>query len=143
MKVALALLLVLVAGAACAESSVHLQLHGASHHFYEREGGVPWNEKNLGLGVRYQHDPMWGIQAGFFDNSVNRTTTYVIAQFSPIVIGRTSAGVYAGFATGYDEKWKNLLGGFFVTQQWDRVSVTVRYVPISKGVLAFEAGVEF
>lgn len=137
------LLLTLVTGTACAESSVHLQFHGASHHFRERGGNIPWNEKNLGLGIRYQYSSMWGVQAGFFDNSVNRTTVYVVAQFSPIVVNGTSAGIYAGFATGYDEKWKNLLGGFFITQQWDQVSLTVRYVPINRGVLAFEAGVKF
>lgn len=119
---------------------VHVQFHGASKHWGPKPTSG-WNEKNWGLGLRYQFNPDWGVQAGFYKNSHGRNTNYVIADWTPILDGRI--GVFAGVASGYTAKYP-IVGGLMYREQFDRLSITFRVIPRvaenRAGVMAIEAG---
>lgn len=69
--------------------SWHLQLHGLSKHSDEKAVGK-WNERNWGTGVRYQHNPTWGVQGGTFRNSYDRQSAYAIVDYTPLLGERVS-----------------------------------------------------
>lgn len=121
----------------------HLQFHGLSKHWGPKPANG-WNEKNWGLGLRYQFNPEWGIQGGFYDNSHGRNTNYLIADWTPILNGRF--GLFAGLASGYDPKYP-VVGGLMYREQIGRASVTLRVIPRvaedRAGVVAIEAGWRF
>lgn len=143
MKTAVTLALAILASAAHAEPSWHLQLHGLSHHFGDKAVGE-WQEKNLGAGIRYQHNETWGVQAGGFRNSYDRNTAYAVVDFTPLLGG--SVGVFAGVASGY-EKEGPVLGGLMARWQGEKFSLTARFIPKVRkehtAVIAFEAGWRF
>ena len=135
-----------VALTACqAQAETHLQVHGISHHLEARSVGQ-WNERNVGLGMRKQYTRDLGVQAGFYRNSIDRTTAYLLGQYTPLHVGSLSAGVFAGLASGYNYKYP-LAGGLLATYQGGKYSTTLRYIPsikgIATGVLGLEVGVKF
>jgi len=136
----------LVALPTCAraeEPSWHLQVHGVSHHFGDKAVGK-WNEKNLGAGVRYQHNETWGVQAGSFRNSYDVQSNYAVIDFTPLLGG--SVGVFGGYASGYKIEGP-LIGGILLRWQGERVSISARIIPKVRkehtAVIAFEAGWRF
>lgn len=109
--------------------SMHLQIHGVSKHQQENPYGQAWNENNQGFGLRYQHSQDVGGQVGFFKNSYYKTTTYLLAQYTPLHIKNTSTGVFFGYASGYNLTLP-LAAGFLTTVQLTpTVSLTVRHTP--------------
>ena len=126
-----------------AQAETHLQVHGASHHLQDRKVG-DWNERNFGLGLRMQHTADLGLQLGFYDNSINNLTVYVLGQYTPLHVGKLSAGVFGGFASGYKQAYA---GGLLARYQGTKYSTTVRYVPtikgVTSGVVALEVGAKF
>lgn len=86
-----------------AENDLWLNLGGPSHHV-DREH--PWNEKNYGLGLRYEYDDVHSIAAGFYRNSLRNTTYYAAIPYMPLKYEGLSAGFAAGVvAGGYNIKW--------------------------------------
>jgi hypothetical protein len=124
----------------------HLQLHGISSHDKPRTNGKPWNEKNTGAGLRYQLDDTWGVQAGGYRNSFGRHSNYLMAQFTPLHVGKVHVGAFAGYLDGYSYS-KPIGAGLMATWQGDRLSLTARLVPETKWsqvrVLSLEAGLRF
>ena len=118
--------------------TLHLQLHGLSLH-----SAGTWNERNPGLGVRYQHTPDLGVQAGFYKNSMSTQTVYAVAQWTPLHVGPLSAGAFAGVATRYTLP---VVVGALATVQGKRWSATVRAVPKTRhnpAVATFEIGYRY
>ena len=114
-----------------------LQLHGLSRH-----ASGQWNERNWGAGVRYQPTRDWGVQAGFYKNSMSRQSKYILAQWTPLHYGGLSAGVFGGLVTGYKTP---VAAGLIATAQAGRWSATVRGVPPtpqSPAFATFEIGVQ-
>lgn len=121
-----------------AKGDFHLQLHGASYHF---DRSRKWNERNVGIGLRYQINPDWAVQAGTYDNSFNRRTNYLAATWTPLHAGPVALGVFGGLVSGYKMP---VAAGLAAHIQGDRLSFTLRGVPSGSwgsGFLAAEVGV--
>lgn len=138
-KLILATLLAFTAVAAPA-GELSLQLHGLSWHAESRDKygyvGQEWNERNFGLGLRYEYSDTWGVQAGAYRNSVDKTTVYVAANYTPLHIGPVRGGVFAGLGSGYP-KTAVLAGGVVMIGP-----VTLRVIPRIKGQTPFTVGIE-
>lgn len=122
-----------------------LQLHGLSWHAQPRSdferGGREWNERNVGLGVRNTFSEEWSVQAGFFRNSIDRTTVYAIASYTPLKLGAVRAGGFAGVGSGYRNA-PLLAGGLLEVGP-----VSLRIIPPIKNLtpltIGGEVGVKF
>jgi hypothetical protein len=116
-----------------------LQLHGISLHTESRDKydrtGRDWNERNYGGGLRYTFNPDWSVQAGVYRNSIDRTTVYGLATYTPLHIGPVRVGVFGGLATGYNAP---VIGGVAL----ELGPVTIRVVPKIKGATPLVFGVE-
>lgn len=138
--------LALLATTACASDVWSLQLHGLSWHAKPRaefdSTGREWNERNVGLGIRHTFSDTWSVQAGAFRNSVDRTTVYAVANYTPVQFGGVRAGVFGGVVTGYPAGIP-LGAGALV----ELGPVTVRIIPPIKGAtpltLGLEVGIKF
>jgi hypothetical protein len=141
MKAIIAAIL-LATGVSASAGELSLQLHGFSKHAAPRPGSASWNEKNYGLGLRYQIDEDWGVQGGFYKNSINNDTVYLLGQWTPVHMGPVAVGAFGGLATGYLGDVP-LIGGFMANIG----GLTVRVVPRVKGmtptVVAVEYGIKF
>lgn len=126
-----------------AEPAWHLQAHTISHHFSERTGGREWNERNPGLGLRREFSPQWSVQAGAYRNSIDRWSTYAVADWTPLQAGPFSAGAFAGVRTNYTKPVQPAAGAL-VRWQGQAASVTLRLSPkasnTGSAVVALELG---
>lgn len=122
------------------DAQTSLQLHGFSWHAQERGSGRVWNERNVGLGIRHMYSDTWSVQAGAFRNSVDRTTVYVVGNYTPLQLGMVRAGVFDGLGTGYQ---KPVLAGGMV----EIGPVSVRIIPplpnVTPLTIGFELGIPF
>lgn len=89
------------------ENDWHLQIHGVSYHSAKRIVGT-WNERNDGIGFRYEHSNNTSTQFGVYKNSNSTqdktfTTVYGIVEYDPVIRGKYQFGVFGGIASGYDE----------------------------------------
>lgn len=132
--------LVLLATTACASDVWSLQLHGLSWHAAPRaefdQTHRDWNERNVGLGIRHTFSATWGVQAGAYRNSVDRTTVYAVANYTPVQFGALRVGGFAGLGSGY--KSTPLLAGGLI----EIGPVTVRVIPRIKGQTPMTFGLE-
>lgn len=133
-----------------------LQLHGLSWHATSRaefnqptptpvckkckvapvaKPALQWNEANVGLGIRNTFSDDWSIQGGVYRNSVDETTVYAVANYTPLHIGPLRAGGFAGLASGYK---KPVIAGGLI----EAGPVSVRIIPEIKGVTPLTIGVE-
>jgi hypothetical protein len=133
---------------------IHLVAHGLSHHAERtRTNGAAWNERNAGLGLRYQLDATWGVQAGAYRNSVNATSVYGWVEATPlqahVASATLSGGAFAGVVNGYKANNGGFrpAGGLLARAQISALSLTGRLIP--KGsvdgspVVSVEAGWRF
>lgn len=77
-----------------------------SHHFGDEDeflaSGESFNEFNPGLGVEVQWRPAHAVSAGYFLNSLDEDSVYLLYHFTPLALGRyVRVGGMAGFVTGY------------------------------------------
>ncbi len=131
-------------------SSLHGVIHGLSHHFSAPPAGErPWNERNIGAGIRYALDASWSLQAGGYRNSYGRPSFYALADWTPLEAGAIRAGAFAGIVSGYD--WKTVgaftgAAGLVARLQADRAGLALRYTPPhpkAASVLAVEFSLRF
>ena len=66
------------------------------------------NQVNPGLGLTYTFNPDWSASAGVYRNSFQRTSGYVLANWTPVHLNlladlRVSAGLTAGVLSGYTQ----------------------------------------
>lgn len=69
------------------------------------DGGQKYNQNNFGLGTTYGYSDSIDFKLGLFDNSYNRTTTYLAAVWQKdfhYKALRISPGIGAFLVTGYD-----------------------------------------
>ena len=63
-----------------------------SYHFGDADGHLPpgedFNEFNPGVGVEVQWRPVHAVSAGYFRNSVDEDSLYLLYHFTPIALGR-------------------------------------------------------
>lgn len=133
-----AIALVLLATSTFA-GELSLQLHGLSWHAAPRaefdNTGREWNERNGGLGIRHTFSDTWSVQAGAYRNSVDRTTVYAVANYTPVQFGALRVGGFAGVGSGYRTP---LLAGGLV----ELGPVSVRIIPPIKGTTPLTFGLE-
>jgi len=136
--------LALLCGAAQADvGDKHIVVHGFSHHTVERPKPPAWNETNPGLGIRYELYDDVSFQAGFYKNSFYKRSYYGVVDYTPLSIGKLSAGGFLGIASGYTDK-TGIAGGAIVRWQEKRYSTAIRVIPGGKyNIVAIEIGVKF
>lgn len=108
-----------------------------SHHFEDADEylgpGESFNESNLGAGVEVQWQPRHGVAAGFFRNSVDEDSRYVLYQYTPLPLGRFvrvggMLGVVDGYP-GYNDGNFALGGGFVLKAEGQRVGANLVLLP--------------
>lgn len=77
-----------------------------SYHFGDAEDhlapGEDFQEFNPGAGIEVQWRPVHAVSAGYFRNSVDEDSFYLLYHFTPIAIGRhVRVGALGGLVTGY------------------------------------------
>ena len=142
----LALALIAFSGAAAA-GDFSVIAHGASHHFSERAHGAAWNEKNVGLGLRYAFDADLSVQTGIYRNSEFKNSAYLLSDYTPLHIGPVSIGGFAGVASGYAARAVQPVAGAVARVTYQRVSLAVRAAPKSgvggSAVVSAELAISF
>lgn len=126
-----------------AHAQVSVWGHGMSFH-PEGEG---WNEKNWGLGVRYEFTPSWSAQVGFYKNSYSRRSEYALAQWQPMHLGAARVGAFAGYLSGYTMRYPLAAGLMATVELTPNLLLGVRHIPkvkpMSTSVTALEVGWRF
>lgn len=111
-----------------APGSTHLVIHGLSHHFHARPNGQAWNEVNTGVGLRRDLGSDLSGQIGAYRNSLDRTSTYALIDYTPLTIGPVSAGGFIGAATGYVPSVRPMAGAV-IRVDAGRFTPAVRLIP--------------
>lgn len=118
-----------------------LDINLASHHSKDTyNNGTAYNEDNFGLGASYAWEDWLDLKAGFFDNSYNKTSTYVGAfvhkdfRYGELVL---SPGVAGFLMTGYDNTPENApevapIPVFGLGVGYSRVKANLGYNPFGK-----------
>lgn len=123
----------------------YLQLHGFSKHVKERTVGS-WNENNYGLGYRNQMNKDFAYQVGYYKNSYFKDTFYGVINYTPLHINNFSAGVFGGYASGYETEYP-VIGGLMLNYIKNKYNVSLRFVPsvsaTTTSVVAIEFGIKF
>lgn len=133
-----------------AAQELHVQIHGLSYHSVRTQAnGDKWNERNDGIGLRYQINETLDAQIGVYNNSQFRTSKYAVATWLPVEVGVVRVGVFGGVVTGYSYRNGGAIpaGGLAARWQGERLSVTSRFVPKvpqnASSVFSVELGVKF
>jgi hypothetical protein len=121
------------------EGDVHIVLHGLSLHSQARENGRDWNQVNAGLALRYELDTSWSMQLGGYRNSMNRTSAYALADWTPLQVDQLQIGGLVGVMTGYKSDLRPALGGV-VRWQREHLSLALRLVPRKNAIVCMELG---
>jgi hypothetical protein len=124
-------------------SELGLVAHGFSHHTQLRKTGLPWNEFNQGLALRYIKNSDWSAQAGVYRDSVFKPTVYALVDYTPLHLAGVNFGGFAG--AKYSVKAKPIAGA---VARWESsaysVAARVAPAPQSKGtVYTLEFGLKF
>lgn len=126
-----------------AHAQVSVWGHGVSFH----PEGANWNEKNWGLGVRYEFTPEWSAQVGFYKNSYSRRSEYALAQWQPLAVGPVRLGAFAGYLSGYRLRYPLGAGLMATVEVTPRLLLGVRHVPkvqnLTTSVTALDIGWRF
>ena len=109
-KLLLPLLLLLASSANSAE--LYLDLNLASSHaksgYYENGKKIPYNERNLGLGLTYSYHENLDFKVGFYENSYEKTSIYAGAQPHINLLNDNrltlEGGLMFGVVSGYEEE---------------------------------------
>lgn len=124
----------------------HLVIHGLSHHFHARPSGQAWNEVNTGIALRRSFGGGVSGQIGAYRNSINRTSGYLLVDYTPLHIGPVSAGGFIGAASGYVDAVRPIAGAVLRVDA-GRFTPTLRLIPKVPGnksaSVALEIGVRF
>ena len=119
---------------------------GLSHHVVERSN-PPYNEINSGAGLRLDLDKDSAIQGGFYNNSYNKLSNYVIIDYSPYKLlkqndcGNIDGGGFLGAASGYKDyaiPVGGIQGAIHCGDFYIRSRVTP--APVAGAVLSVEVG---
>jgi len=86
------------AGALAGEYS--LSVHGLTHHFSQCKEMDHCQSVNTGLGLNVRRDNGWEFRGGFYRNSHNKKSTYLLASREGCR-GAWCAGIAGGVVTGY------------------------------------------
>ena len=120
-----------------------LQTGGLSYHIPR---GHEFNEVNLGLGLEYRWTEHTAVSFGFFRNSNNRNSRYVLAQYHPWEFNGVRFGVTGGIVNGYSGLRNGKFGPIAMPSfsvQWKHAGINVAIVPPTKiNSAAFFVGIK-
>jgi hypothetical protein len=108
-----------------------------SYHFNQSKD---YNENNFGLGVERRYADDWRGHAGFYRNSLDRTTVYGLASYTPYRFGEWRVGGAAGLGTGYNSRPIGVLVGGFAIREWKTFGVNIIVHPVA---VALQVKVKF
>jgi hypothetical protein len=106
-----------------------------SYHFQKDKG---LNNSNFGFGAEYRYSTVSSITAGFFRNSVRRTSHYVGWYWQPLAVGKVRLGAGVGGIDGYPGIHN---GGWFpaviptASIEFSRVGMNLIFIPSYKDQL--------
>jgi hypothetical protein len=121
------------------EGDVHVVLHSLSLHSQARDNGRDWNQVNTGLGLRYELDRSLSVQFGGYRNSLDRTSAYALADWTPLQIDQLQMGGFVGVTTHNKSGYNTPLGGVVRWQQ-EHLSLALRLVPRKNTIISIELG---
>jgi|GEM_PF-3479190 len=95
------------------------------------------NQRNPGLGLEYRLRPRWSALTGFYRNSYDRTSVYLLSAWTPLrgsLLGlRMGAGLVGGLLTGYRRSEASCeplaLGGLLTLRNAQGAGVNLFIVP--------------
>ena len=128
-----------------------LVAHGLSLHNHTNNG-TPYNEHNLGWGLRLPVMPGLTAQAGRYRNSLSTAarplwSRYVVADWLPVegFLPRTRWGLFAGLVDGYPTMNRGSptpVAGAIMRTSWRHIDLSLRASPSkdSQFVAALEIG---
>ena len=103
---AVAAALALASPIAGAATTYSLDLNLTSYHL-ERWARASLNQRNYGLGITAQIDRTWSVSIGGYRNSYRRTSTYVLASWTPLHLSMPAGwSIAAGATAGYDSGYR-------------------------------------
>jgi hypothetical protein len=104
-------------------------IHGFTHHTKPRPSGLPWNEVNPGVALRFPTEyGSW--QAGVYKDSVSKPTAYILTDYTPVSYGGIKFGAFLG--AKHSDKTSAIAG---LVAQGKHATLRVAPAPKSKGVL--------
>lgn len=127
----LIIIALLALSASLQAGELSLQLSGKSHHINPSQ---EYNEQNYGAGITYQVKQQY-LAAGFYKNSLNRTTEYLLAGWRKDLVDgdiTVSPGVMIGGLTGYKDKAVIALAPT-LTVGYQRVKLNTLILPAING----------
>ena len=101
-------------------SQTYLVTTIGSYHF---DRSKDYNERNLGLGLEHRSGD-WSVSAGFYRNSFDRHTNYLLASYTPLDIGGWQLGGVVGGVTGYNDGIAPWVSGI-ATRDFGSVGINV------------------
>ena len=108
-----------------------------SYHFEDADEylgpGESFNQSNLGAGLEVQWRRRHGVAAGFFRNSVDEDSRYVLYQYTPLALGRFvrvggTLGAVDGYP-GYNDGDFAPAGGFLLKAEGQRLGANLVLLP--------------
>lgn len=121
-----------------------------SHHFGDEDeflaDGESFNEFNPGVGVEVQWQPAHAVSAGYFLNSLDEDSVYLMYHFTPLALGRhVRVGGMAGVVTGYPGYHGGdaaPAGGFVAKIEGDRFGANLILLPPLEDVTPATLGLQ-
>ena len=105
-----------------ARADNYVAITTTSYHFNQ---GKDYNANNFGLGVERRYSDTWRGHAGFYRNSLDRTTVYGLASYTPYSLGEWRVGGATGLGTGYNSRFIGVLAGGFAIREWKTFGVNI------------------
>jgi len=118
-----------------ADQSFGIHVNGFSKHVNPDHD---YNEKNYGGGIYYEVNNHF-IAAGWYDNSLNRTSKYITTGWRHTFRSgnwELAPGVLVGGITGYDEDSASFVAAPTVSMGYAPVRINLMYLP---GLNGFDA----
>jgi len=125
------LIMLVLLSAPLQAGELSLQLSGKSHHDKPKQ---EYNEENYGAGITYQVKQHY-IAAGFYKNSDNRTTKYLLTGWRKDLVDGDiifAPGVVVGGLTGYKEKTVTAIMPT-LTFGYQRIKINTLFLPAING----------
>lgn len=112
----------------CALADDYLVANIAASHWSRSDTQrLDLNENNPGLGLERDDGKLF-LAAGFYKNSIRRTSIYTIAAYMPLQFDTLRAGIAGGLVTGYQYAIVPI-SGILASWQPGRIGLNILAVP--------------